>query len=115
MDANWQEIALTVLKGAIAGIVTVVLGYAKKVPPESFDWKALITKVPLGIVVGAIAAYQQIPFESAMAWATAVGVVTIVDQVVKAVARRVCPSLAEKLGVRHVPKASGGDSAATSS
>jgi len=78
-------------------MLVMILGYAKKVPLEKFDARALLLKLPIGAVIGLIAAWQKIPFTEALSWATTIGLVAVVDQVVKALLRRLAPSLAASL------------------
>ena len=83
------NLAMCILKGALMGAIATVIGWAKKTDMDKFKWEGLIVKVPIGAIVGGIASYQGVTFDTAMQWATTTGLITVLDQVVKLILRRV--------------------------
>jgi len=83
--------AHSIMVGIVMGVCATVAGWLKNSQPGKFEWRGLILKLPVGIVVGIAAATQGIGFDSAMEWASGIGVVSLVDQFVKAVVRRFFP------------------------
>ena len=81
----------TLLKGLVMGLVSAVLGWIKNAQPGKFSVKGLIVKIPAGVVVGLVAAYQDIEFSAALDWATGIGLIEVIDKVVKTVVRRFHP------------------------
>lgn len=81
----------TLVKGAVMGCLSAVLGWIKSGTPGKFSVKGLIVKLPAGVVVGIVAASQDIEFTAALDWATGVGLVEVIDKVVKVVVRRFRP------------------------
>jgi membrane protease YdiL (CAAX protease family) len=87
------SVALSVvLKGAMMGVVATLLGWLKNQDVDKFDFRGLALKVPVGFIIGALAAYKGIDFNSALDWATGIGLVTVIDQLVKLVLRRIASS-----------------------
>jgi hypothetical protein len=84
---------LALLKGGALGVSATLIGWLKNAEVEKFDWRGMALKVPVGFVVGVIAAYQNVPFDSALAYATGIGLITVLDQVVKLIVRRMLSAL----------------------
>jgi len=101
MSPETQQLLLSLLQGVMSGVILVLIGYVKNTPLEKFEWKTLITKLPIGAVVGLVAAWQKIPFSEALSWATTVGLIAVVDQVIKALLRRFWPAAAALVDVSH--------------
>lgn len=82
-----------IICGALFGLCATIVGWVKNGGKLSgFQAKGLVLKMPIGVVVGMIAAYKGIGLESAEAWAGAIGLVTVIDGVVKAIIRRFDPT-----------------------
>lgn len=83
---------MAVLKGAGMGAIAVLVGYLKSQGTDgkmtAFQMKSLAWKVALGAVIGMIAVNLGVTFESAYEWAVGVGLVALVDQLIKIVYRR---------------------------
>ena len=101
MNPETQRILLALLQGVASGMLLIAVGYVKKVPLEKFDPKALLLKLPIGAIVGLLAAWQEIPFSEALSWATTIGLVAVVDQTVRAVLRRLWPAAAVAVDISH--------------
>lgn len=87
---------INILNGAFLGFMTVLVGWAKKQEPGKFDYKGLIIRVPTGVIVGVAASIKGISFDEAYSWAAGVGVIMIVDNIIKMIMRKWCPEYYEK-------------------
>ena len=83
------EFYFTILKGAFIGFMTVFAGWAKKQEPGKWNWRGLVIRVPTGVVIGVIAAYNGMTFSQAEEWAAGIGLIMCIDYSVKAFLRRV--------------------------
>ena len=93
-----QQMLIAILKGAGMGLVTVLIGWAKKQEIEKIDWRGFLLRVPMGMVVGAIAAWKGIPFDDAYQWAAGMGIIMLVDNITKFIYHRLGPE--EKIGLK---------------
>jgi len=81
-----------ILNGALFGLCATIVGWVKNGGALSgFQARGLILKMPLGIIIGAVAALKGIPFSDASVWAAGVGLVTVADGIIKAIVRRFIP------------------------
>lgn len=78
-----MELVIALAKGAAMGFVTVLVGWAKKQEMDKLDWRGFLLRVPMGMVVGAIAAWKGIPFDDAYQWAAGMGIIMLVDNITK--------------------------------
>jgi hypothetical protein len=81
-----------VFKGAMCGAAATVLGWLKSAKPGKFSWRGMLTKLPTGTVVGGLAAYYGMDFNSALTWAAGLGLVEAIDNGTKIIIRRVFPN-----------------------
>jgi len=81
----------TIVKGLVMGVFSALLGWVKNAKPGKFSVKGLIVKLPAGVVVGIVAASQGIEFTEALDWATGVGVIEVIDKLMKTIVRRFRP------------------------
>jgi hypothetical protein len=88
------DFANMIIKGALCGVVATLLGWAKSSKPGRFSVYGFMTKLPAGVLVGIIAAWQGVEFDSALTWAAGLGLVEGLDNLTKAVLRRFFPDFA---------------------
>lgn len=81
----------TLIKGLVMGFFSAFLGWVKNSKPGTFSVKGLVVKIPAGVVVGMVAASQDIEFNAALDWATGIGLIEVIDKSVKAIVRRFRP------------------------
>jgi len=84
-----SSLVMSILKGAFMGVIATLIGWLKNTEPGKFEWKGLALKLPIGFVVGAIAAWKGIDFAAAYDWALGIGLITLIDNLVKLVIRRI--------------------------
>jgi len=65
----------------------MLLGYAKSVTVETFDYRKAVQTIVIGGVVGGIAGYFGWTFEETYQWAASMGVITIVEYIKKGIYR----------------------------
>lgn len=85
--------------GALSGIGYAVLGYLKS--GEDFDEQKFVTTIVIGAVVGAVAAYYGLDYNTAYDWLLTVGAVAVVEILVKALWKRFVKSIAASI-VPHI-------------
>ena len=87
-----METVMALLKGAGMGAIAVLVGFLKSAGTDGkldpFQLKSLAWKAALGAALGAAAVHMGVTFESAYEWAVGVGLITLVDQLIKVVYRR---------------------------
>jgi len=87
-----METVMALLKGAGMGAIAVLVGFLKSQGEggklTDFQLKSLAWKSALGAAIGAAAVHMGVTFESAYEWAVGVGLVALVDQLIKVVYRR---------------------------
>lgn len=81
-----------ILKGVIIGVLATVIGWLKNSKPGKFQWRGLVLKLPLGIVIGIGAAFYKVPFDDAFSWAAGLGLVEALDKITKIFVRRFFPN-----------------------
>lgn len=75
---------------AIVGAVAYgVAGYLKNTPLESFDLQKFATTIVIGAAIGGIEVYYNINYDAAAQMALAAGLTAIVENVIKAIFRRI--------------------------
>ena len=82
------KVAVGILHGAIIGIGTAILGYAKSVKTEKFNNKKFMQTVIVGAIIGGISGYYGWTYQQALEWAGNAGLITLVEYIKKAVWRR---------------------------
>lgn len=85
---DWK-IVLDALKGAGLGLFTVLLSWSKKQDVDKFNWKGLAVRVPIGIIVGAMAGVLEVPFNEAHEMAAGIGLIYVLDHIAKLIMRRI--------------------------
>ena len=85
---NFME---AVVKGILMGLIASVLGWLKNSQPGKFRLSGLLVKLPAGVVVGVVAATQDMHFNQALEWATGIGLIEVLDKVAKSIIRRFKP------------------------
>jgi len=81
---NWNAI----WQGAVQGVIATLIMWVKSPGSGKFDIRGLAVKLPVGIIVGAVAGFRGQSFDDTMIWATNIGIIVVVDALVKAVLRR---------------------------
>lgn len=84
--------AAAILNGALLGLLATILGWVKNGGRlTGFQAKGLVLKMPVGVVLGALAAWKGISFEDATTWAMGIGLVGAIDGTLKTIVRRFYP------------------------
>lgn len=78
-----------ILYGIISGAITALLGYAKSHTVESFDGTKALKTLVIGAFIGLVAAYYNIDFTTAEQWLGSIGAITVVQYVLRAIARKI--------------------------
>lgn len=97
---------MVVLKGVWLGVIATLIGWLKNTNPGEFKWRGLIMKVPIGAFIGGLAAWKGMEFTQAAEWASGIGLIAIVEQVIKMVVRRFLPGWGHVEGTSLPPPSS---------
>lgn len=77
MDWNF---VLTILKGLGTGFLVSLVGYIKNLPEgETLDWKKAGSTLIIGLIAGAVAAWQNVDINTAMELIAAFGIISFVN------------------------------------
>jgi len=78
---------MLILSGIGAGITFALTGFAKE-PNQKFDWMIFGRTVIIGMISGIIMVVLNLPIDAAFAYALNLGLVPLVENILKAIARR---------------------------
>jgi len=82
------ETLVAIGAGTVSGIMTAALGYAKTVgKAEKFDDRKFLQTCIVGGIVGGIGGEMGMSYTEAYAWASTVGLVTIIEYIKKTIIR----------------------------
>lgn len=101
-DVAIPSVLKGVLNGALAGVVAAGLGWLKNRDPktgamEKFEVKHMVPTVLVGLIVGAVAGWQNKDLSSYSAWLTTTPFVVTAELVMKAVFRNTAPVVQDVL------------------
>ncbi|RLI87285.1 MAG: hypothetical protein DRP01_02200 [Archaeoglobales archaeon] len=82
------EVVKGVLLGAVSGAIIAFTGYLKSSTVEKFNWKKARQTIIVGAVIGGIGGYFGWTYERAEEWASNMGILVLVEQIKKAIIRR---------------------------
>jgi len=93
----------TILRGALLGITSAIVGWIKNSEPGNFQLSGLLIKLPAGVVVGIIAEAYGMSLNDATELFAGLGMIEGVDGLTKTVVRRFYPDfmkLTKKIDAR---------------
>ncbi len=77
-----------ILYALVGAVIYGVFGYLKTTPLESWDWQKFLSTVAIGIMFGVVEVYLKVDYDAAIIIATNAGLVSIVENIIKAIWRR---------------------------
>ena len=88
MEEKKNEIIVQIITGAIGGLAISVAGLMKASKKEKFDWKKMAPTIVVAGVIGGIAGYLNQDYGVVANGALAGGVTNVVENLFKAVYRK---------------------------
>ena len=78
-------------KGLLLGLLSTFTGWLKNSKPGKLSWKGFVVRLPAGLIVGYIAAVYNLQFDDVVSFLSGLGLIEVLDQIVKGVIRRFDP------------------------
>jgi hypothetical protein len=82
-----MNVLIGILCGAVSGAITALLGYAKSVTVETFDYKKAVQTVIVGAVVGGFGSYAGMTYQQAYDYLISIGAITLIEYIKKSLWR----------------------------
>lgn len=77
-----------ILYALLGAVAYGVFGYLKTTPLDTWDWKKFSSTVAIGLMLGILEVYLKVDYDAAVLVATNAGLVVMVENVIKAIWRR---------------------------